>query len=237
MAPPTRSRRSRPVTVPGPHNDKQVADRELWTEGRKRIAEAALPLFLRYGYHATPVRVIARAAGISSGSVFNYFSGKDELLEHVLDESQAEAEQSIQEAQSALVASRTAADPVEGFLAVFRRYAEYLDRIHGYVLLAYQEAKSLAPKKRIPLFEREQRIADVLKAAAVPAIEAGLFSGDALDLRVHSLIVIAQAWAVRHWAFAHYRTVADYLDDLEPVVVGVMSRGKAPGVRRSRSKR
>ena len=228
MATPARSRRSRTVTVAGPHNDKQVADRELWAEGRKRIAEAALPLFLRYGYHATPVRVIARAAGISSGSVFNYFSGKDELLEHVLDQSQAAAEQSIQEAQSALVASRDADDPVAGFLSVFRRYAEYIDRIHGYVLLAYQEAKSLAPKKRIPLFEREQRIAEVLKAAAAPAIEAGEFSGDALDLRVHSLIVIAQAWAVRHWAFTHYPTAADYLDDLEPIVVGVMRAEKRP---------
>ena len=228
MATPARSRRSRTVTVAGPHNDKQVADRELWAEGRKRIAEAALPLFLRYGYHATPVRVIARAAGISSGSVFNYFSGKDELLEHVLDQSQAAAEQSIQEAQSALVASRDADDPVAGFLSVFRRYAEYIDRIHGYVLLAYQEAKSLAPKKRIPLFEREQRIAEVLKAAAAPAIEAGEFSGDALDLRVHSLIVIAQAWAVRHWAFTHYPTAADYLDDLEPIVVGMMRAEKRP---------
>ena len=43
MATPARSRRSRTVTVPGPHNDKQVADRELWAEGRKRIAEAAKP--------------------------------------------------------------------------------------------------------------------------------------------------------------------------------------------------
>jgi len=216
------------VTLPGPHNDKQVADRGLWTEGRNRIAEAALPLFLRYGYHATPVRVIARAAGISSGSVFNYFSGKDELLEHVLDQSQAAAEQSIQEAQNALALARDAADPVDGFLAVFRCYAEYLDRIHGYVLLAYQEAKSLAPKKRTPLLDRERRIAEVLKAAAAPAIEAGVFSGEALDLRVHSLIVIAQAWAVRHWAHTHYATVADYLDDLEPIVVGVMCKEKAP---------
>ncbi len=233
MATPARSRRSRTVTVAGPHNDKQVADRDLWAEGRKRIAEAALPLFLRYGYHATPVRVIARAAGISSGSVFNYFSGKDELLEHVLDQSQAAAEQSIQEAQSALIVSRDADDPIEGFLSVFRRYAEYIDRIHGYVLLAYQEAKSLAPKKRIPLFEREQRIAEVLKAAAAPAIEAGEFSGDALDLRVHSLIVIAQAWAVRHWAFAHYPTAADYLDDLEPIVVGMMRAEKRPRASRA----
>jgi TetR/AcrR family transcriptional regulator, cholesterol catabolism regulator len=222
----TRTRRKGPITVGGPRNDKQVGDRDLWVEGRKKIAEAALPLFLRYGYHATPVRVIASAAGISSGSVFNYFAGKDELLEYVLEQSQAEAEEAVQRAQAALAASREAKDPIEGFLSVFRPYAEYIDRIHGYVLLAYQEAKSLAPKKRTPLFDRERRIAEVLKAAAQPAIDAGLFSRDALDLRVHSLIVLAQAWAVRHWAFAHYPTGADYIDDLEPVIVGVMTNTK-----------
>ena len=219
----TRTRRGGSITVAGPRQDKQVGNRDQWAEGRKRIAEAALPLFLRYGYHATPVRVIARAAGISSGSVFNYFAGKDELLEYVLDQSQAEAEQSVARAQAALDASRDTKDPIQAFLTVFRHYAEYIDTIHGYVLLAYQEAKSLAPKKRTPLFDRERRIAEVLKAAARPAIDAGLFSSDALELRVHSLIVLAQAWAVRHWAFAQYPSGKDYLDDLAPIVVGVMS--------------
>ena len=216
------------MTVAGPQNDRQVTDSGLWAEGRKRIAEAALPLFLRYGYHATPVRVIARAAGFSSGSVFNYFSGKDELLEHVLEESQAAAEQAIREAQNALAAVHEAGDPVEAFFRVFRRYAEHLDQIHGYVLLAYQEVKSLAPKKRTPFFERERRIAAVLKAAAGPAIAAGRFSAQALDLRVHSLMVIAQAWAVRHWSLGNYATVGNYVDDLEPIVVGVMSQERPP---------
>ena len=52
-----------------------MLDKDLWSEGRGRIAAAALPLFLKYGYHATPVRVIARAAGLSAGSIFNYFAG------------------------------------------------------------------------------------------------------------------------------------------------------------------
>ena len=225
----TRVRRRAPVTVAKPRNDKQVGNRDMLAEGRKRIGEAALPLFLRYGYHATPVRVIASAAGISSGSVFTYFSDKDELLEYVLDESQSEAEEAIRRAQSALAASRGSGDPVGAFVSVFRQYAEHIDRIHGYVLLAYQEAKSLAPKKRTPLFERERRIAEVLKAAAKPAIEAGHFAADALDLRVHSLIVLAQAWAVRHWAFAHYPSGSDYLDDLEPVVIGMMTNPRARG--------
>jgi AcrR family transcriptional regulator len=214
-------RRERAITIPGPAAATQVSDKELWKEGRAKIAAAALPLFLRYGYHATPVRVIARAAGISSGSIFNYFSGKDEILELLLGESQAEAERVLEEAQHTLAAA-DGDDPVTLFVRVFRRYVESIDAIRRYALLAYQEAKSLAPKNRSPLFDRERRIASLLKAAAEPAIVAGAFSRDALDLKVQSLIVLAQAWAVRHWAWPQYPTIGDYFEDLSKVVVAMM---------------
>ncbi len=200
-------------------------DPDLWRDGRAKIIEAALPLFLRYGYHATPVRVIAQAARMSSGSVFNYFSGKDEILEVILGESQRQAEQSLDEAQQALASSRDGSDPVEAFVRVYRRYAESIDAIRRYTLLAYQEAKSLAPKSRSPLFDREQRIAELLKKAAEGAIRAGLFGKDMLSLKVQSLVVLAQAWAVRHWAWAQYPSVKEYLDDLEKIAVAIMSEG------------
>lgn len=226
--PSARKRRDSSITIAGPRSAKHVLDKELWSDGRKRIAEAALPLFLRYGYHATPVRAIARAAGISSGSVFNYFSGKDEILELILDDSQADAERAVDDAQKALAGSANARDPVRLFLDVFRTYAEAMDQIRRYVLLAYQETKSLAPKQRTPLFDRERRIQDILEKAAEPAIRSGAFSKKALDLRVHAIIILAQAWAVRHWAWSRYKSIQDYLDDLEPVVVGIMSSEEAP---------
>jgi AcrR family transcriptional regulator len=217
-------RREGGITISGPAPLKQVMDKELWKEGRAKIAAAALPLFLRYGFHATPVRVIAHSAGISSGSVFNYFSGKDEILEMILDESQAAAERALEDTQHTLhtLSARRSADPVELFVDVYRRYAEAIDAIRRYTLLAYQEVKSLAADKRSPLFDRERRIADLLKAAAEPAIAAGVFSRDAIDLKVQSLIVLAHAWAVRHWAWGQYARFSDYLDDLAKVAVSIM---------------
>jgi hypothetical protein len=112
-----------------------------------------------------------------------------------------------------------------GYQGVYRRYAESIDAIRRYTLLAYQEAKSLAPKSRSPLFDREQRIAELLKKAAEGAIRAGLFGKDMLSLKVQSLVVLAQAWAVRHWAWAQYPSVKEYLDDLEKIAVAIMSEG------------
>jgi AcrR family transcriptional regulator len=228
-------RRREGITIARPRSAKHVMDKDLWSEGRERIAAAALPLFLKYGYHATPVRVVARAAGLSAGSIFNYFAGKDEILKYILDESHAQAEAAVAEAQQTLARSTPDSDPIDLFERVYRRYARSVDAIRRYALLAYQEAKSLSPRERAPLFEREHRIAGLLAAAAQPAIDSGVFSPEALPMKVQSLIVLAHAWAVRHWAWPQYPTIDDYLRDLEKIAVSIMTAGSVS--RRSAGRR
>lgn len=47
---------------------------------RSRIAKASWELFRRKGYQETTISDIIVAAGISRGTFYHYFSGKDELL-------------------------------------------------------------------------------------------------------------------------------------------------------------
>jgi AcrR family transcriptional regulator len=51
---------------------------------RKRVLEAARELFETVGYDETTVRMIARAAGVSVGSVFTTFASKRDVLGHIL---------------------------------------------------------------------------------------------------------------------------------------------------------
>jgi AcrR family transcriptional regulator len=205
---------------------KRVLDPELWRDGRERIAACALPLFAQFGYHATPVRAIAEAAGLSVGSIFNYFPEKEDILQFILDHSQEQAERAVLDVQATLEAADASRDPVELFLEVYRVFVHAIDTIHRFTLLAYQETKSLKPEMRDPLLDRERRFGEVLKRAAQPAIDAGRFSSAALDLKVQSLIVLAHAWTVRHWAYRQYASVRDYLADLEPLAVALMSAGR-----------
>ena len=231
----SRSRRQRkgggrtPLTVDASFGVKRVLDPELWRAGRERIAAVALPLFAQFGYHATPVRAIAEAAGLSVGSIFNYFPEKEDILQFILDNSQEQAERAVVDVQATLEGAAANRDPVELFLEVYRVFVEAIDTIHRFTLLAYQETKSLKQEMREPLLDRERRFGEVLKRAAQPAIEAGRFSSAALDLKVQSLIVLAHAWTVRHWAYRQYASVRDYLSDLEPLAVAVMSANRRPG--------
>jgi AcrR family transcriptional regulator len=53
---------------------------------RQRVLDAARGLFESVGYEGTTVRMIARAAGVSVGSVFTTFKSKREVLSHILHE-------------------------------------------------------------------------------------------------------------------------------------------------------
>ena len=51
---------------------------------RKTIMEVAKEHFLEKGYEATSTELVARRAGIGSGTLFNYFPSKAELLVEVM---------------------------------------------------------------------------------------------------------------------------------------------------------
>ncbi|KIF00575.1 TetR family transcriptional regulator, partial [Streptomyces sp. RSD-27] len=47
---------------------------------RTAIADAALPLFLEHGFDRVTVAEVARHAGVSTNTVFNYFPAKEDLF-------------------------------------------------------------------------------------------------------------------------------------------------------------
>ena len=47
---------------------------------KKKILDAALKLFVEYGFHGTPTSLIAKEAGVANGTLFHYFATKDELV-------------------------------------------------------------------------------------------------------------------------------------------------------------
>lgn len=54
-------------------------------ETRERVARKAADLFVRHGYAATSVAAVARAAGVSTQTVYNAFATKPALLKSAYD--------------------------------------------------------------------------------------------------------------------------------------------------------
>src|SRR5688572_10830446 len=51
---------------------------------RLAIEDAAIELFLKYGYHATSMRQIADHAGLALGGIYNHFKSKDEIFQGII---------------------------------------------------------------------------------------------------------------------------------------------------------
>ncbi|HKD35641.1 MAG TPA: TetR/AcrR family transcriptional regulator [Pirellulales bacterium] len=79
---------------------------------RKRILDAAIELFRTRGFEAATTRDLASAAGIATGTVFNYFPNKESIVAALAEEALAKAracfsptaESSLEEDLFALVA-------------------------------------------------------------------------------------------------------------------------------------
>lgn len=70
----------------------------------KSILEAAARLLARNGYAATTTNQVAHKAGVSIGTLYEYFPNKDAIVLTLLDQHLADAEQSLAFADEAFVA-------------------------------------------------------------------------------------------------------------------------------------
>ncbi len=89
-----KSQRSAPRAPGRPSPDERPAERS-----RAELLEAAVELFARDGFEATSVAAVCARAGLSKGTFYWNFEGKDELLMTVLEE---RVEAPLREATSAL---------------------------------------------------------------------------------------------------------------------------------------
>jgi AcrR family transcriptional regulator len=64
-------------------------------EKKELIRKTSLTLFAVKGYNATSISDIAKAAGISKGLMYNYFTSKEDLLQYIMDELSREYENFI----------------------------------------------------------------------------------------------------------------------------------------------
>jgi TetR/AcrR family transcriptional regulator, cholesterol catabolism regulator len=201
----------------------QVTDEKRLLEGKERIAAAAANLFLDGGYHSTSVREIAQKAGLSVGSVFNYFTSKEEILFFLFSRNQERTEASLQilRAEFARLKDK-GVDPQDLLLLAYEPYVRQNDELRRYTLLGYQELKSLTIAERRRILEGEERIQHFIEEVIAYGVEQGAFPPGGINLKAHCLLVLAQSWAVRRWALKRFAKVEDYLNALKPIVLGIV---------------
>lgn len=53
---------------------------------REAILKATMQLITEHGFHATPMSMVAKQAGVAAGTIYHYFSSKEELINQLYAE-------------------------------------------------------------------------------------------------------------------------------------------------------
>ncbi len=186
----------------------QVKNQALVQRRRRQIVDAAVELFIQNGFHKTTTRQIAKAAGFSIGSLYEYVASKEDILYLVCDAIHAEMERGMADAMQGVEG------PGNALAEVIRAYLLVCDRMRDHILLIYQETQSLPHKWRKLVLTNEVRITGLFTRTLARLMATGdlpPLSQAAMDLIAHNIAVMGHMWTFRRWFLACHYTIEDYI--------------------------
>jgi AcrR family transcriptional regulator len=188
--------------------DPAAAARHARAEHRSaQLLDAAARLMERDGSHAVSMQAVAAEAGVSVGLIYRYFGGKDDLLlaviVGVLDSFATQVPAAVEAAGE---------DPVHRLAAAFRSYCEVIDQRRHAAVLTYRETKSLDDAGRARIKDLEVQTSEPLRAALREGVDAGLFVVPDVELAAYDLLLLAHAWALKHWYFERTLSLETYVE-------------------------
>ena len=128
---------------------RPAASPEERARQRRRIRRAAADVYAEDGIHGISVRAVAKRAGVSTGTIYSYFSSLQELMVSLWRQPVAQAERELE------AVARSHRDPVPRLIALMETYAEFAfsnpDVYRGAIL--FVRPASLPKPERQPLYE------------------------------------------------------------------------------------
>ena len=188
-------------------SDPDLAARGARQRQRSRqLLDAAARVMEREGSHAVSMQAVAKEADVSVGLIYRYFGGKHELLLavilNVLEDFAATVPAAVEAASD---------DPVERLAAAFRAYCGVIDRHRHATVLTYRESKSLDEAGRDRIKELEVETTQPLVRLLREGADAGVLRPVDPEMVAYNLLLIAHAWALKHWYFERTLGFEDYV--------------------------
>ncbi|MEH7074401.1 TetR/AcrR family transcriptional regulator [Neobacillus drentensis] len=185
-----------------------VKDERLVQKRRDQMIKGAVTLFKEKGFHRTTTREIAKAAGFSIGTLYEYIRSKEDVLylvcDSIYDHVRERLEQDLEQKIGTLSSLKLGVG----------HYFRVVDEMQDEVLVMYQEAKSLTKDALPYVLKKEFEMAAMFESLLVRCVENGelQLSEKQVELISHNIIVKGQMWAFRRWALQKLYTLDEYIE-------------------------
>jgi len=201
-----------------------VKDERLVQKRRDQMIKGAVSLFKEKGFHRTTTREIAKAAGFSIGTLYEYIRSKEDVLylvcDSIYEHVSERLEQDLEQKKGTLSSLKLGVG----------HYFRVVDEMQDEVLVMYQEAKSLTKDALPYVLKKEIEMAAMFESLIVRCVENGELelSEKQIELISHNIIVEGQMWAFRRWALQKLYTLDEYIElQTEQLFHGIHSSTQA----------
>ncbi|NWQ40944.1 TetR/AcrR family transcriptional regulator [Bacillus sp. EB106-08-02-XG196] len=185
-----------------------VKDERLVQRRRDQMIKGAVSLFKEKGFHRTTTREIAKAAGFSIGTLYEYIRTKEDVLylvcDSIYDHVSERLQEDLEDKQGTLNSLR------HGVADYFR----VIDEMQDEVLVMYQEAKSLTKDALPYVLNKENEMAAMFEKLITLCVENGELNLTENQIRIlsHTIIVEGQMWSFRRWSLQKLFSLEEYIE-------------------------
>ena len=184
-----------------------VKDESLIEMRREQMVRSAVKLFKEKGFHRTTTREIAKEAGFSIGTLYEYIRTKEDILFLVCDGIYNEVHHRL----STLLLQH---ESVTGLKAAIQQYYLLIDDMTDEFVVMYQESKSLPKDALKYVLEKELEMVALFERMLQSCMSSGELNIDESEIKLaaHHIVVQGQMWAFRRWALTKHYTIGDYIE-------------------------
>ena len=188
------------------HVRSSIKDENKIIERRQQIIDAGVKLFKEKGFHRATTRELAKAAGFSIGTLYEYIRTKEDVLFLVCDNI-------FNEVTKCLTDFPSDTGTIEGLKQAIRQYYLLIDQMPEEFTIMYQETKSLQKAAMHYILDKELEMVAIFERILKDCVEAGnlTLSEDAIYLAANHIVVQGQSWAFRKWALQKRYTIDQYI--------------------------
>ncbi len=179
-----------------------------------RIIEATLKLSNKQGFHATSLRDLARASGLSMGGLYSYIDSKATLLSMILGEVSTTVNETLGNAPE-----QTAATPLAHLGWLIESHIRLTEAMQPWFAFAYMEAKAFPPAGRQMAIDSEAATEEIFARVLRQGVIRGAFVIRDVELTASLIKPLLQDWYVKRAKYRRRGTTIDaYIEGVTRIV-------------------
>ena len=183
-----------------------IKDESLIEKRRTEVIQAAVRLFKEKGFHRTTTREIAKTAGFSIGTLYEYIRTKEDILYLVCNNIYLEVRKRLEPIQQHEAT-------VEGLISAINQYYLLVDDMQDEMLVMYQESKSLPKDALEYVLSKEIEMVGLFENLLAGCVKSGELEMPKKEIKLlaHQIVLQGQAWSFRRWAWRKNFKIEDYI--------------------------